>query len=419
MYGLKLILVLAITGGMIAYIGDRIGMKAGKKRLTLFGLRPKHTSVIITIVTGIMVATATLAVLTIVSKDVRTALFSMKQLQETIGLLEKSIGVKTRQLDQLSNQLQTVVEQRNKAERAYVEANARLVEIQDKYRQVARDYERSSRDLRKTKDDLEFEKSRIKRFQEVAGSLADEVKNLNQQKASLESKIGQLDSAYLAMRFENVAYRKDEIVLSTVIEGGRPAAAIRQELLAFLNGPANDAALKRGARIPGKDKAIQLVPEDLDRTSETISATKGKVVVRVVSITNSLVNNPVPIYFDFYVNHRIFKSGEVIAEKTVDGRLGADQLLSQILGLLGEVNDRAIKDGMITSAEGVVGQASFKDTQEAIGKIKQLGGSVMVSAVATTDTWTATGPLQIKLDVRPTIGVLNGNLTSGGRGGGG
>lgn len=419
MYGVKLILVLAITGGLIAYIGDRIGMKAGKKRLTLFGLRPKHTSVIITIVTGIMVATATLAVLTIVSKDVRTALFSMKQLQETIGLLEKSIGVKTRQLDQLSNQLQTVVEQRNKAERAYVEANARLVEIQDKYRQVARDYERSSRDLSKTKDDLEFEKSRIKRFQEVAGSLADEVKNLNQQKASLEGKIGQLDSAYLAMRFENVAYRKDEIVLATVIEGGRPAAAIRQELLAFLNGPANDAALKRGARIPGKDKAIQLVPEDLDRTSETISATKGKVVVRAVSITNSLVNNPVPIYFDFYVNHRIFKSGEVIAEKTVDGRLGADQLLSQILGLLGEVNDRAIKDGMITSAEGVVGQASFKDTQEAIGKIKQLGGSVMVSAVATTDTWTAAGPLQIKLDVRSTIGVLNGNLTSGGRGGGG
>lgn len=416
MYGLKLILVLAVTGGLIAYIGDLIGMKVGRKRLTLFGLRPKHTSVIITVVTGIMVATATLTVLAVVSEDVRTALFSMKQLQETIGKLEKTIGVKARQLDRLSNQLQTVVEQRNKAERAYVEANAHLVEIQEKYQQVARDYERSSKELSKTKDDLEFEKSRIKRFQEVAGSLADEVRDLNQQKASLESKIGQLDSAYLAMRFENVAYRKDEIVLATVIEGGRPAATIRQELLAFLNGPANDAALKRGARIPGKDKAIQLVPEDLDRTSETISATKGKVVVRAVSITNSLVNNPVPIYFDFYANHRIFKAGEVIVEKTVDGKLGADQLLSQILGLLGEVNDRAIKDGMITSSEGVVGQASFKDTQEAISKIKQFGGSVTVAAVATTDTWTAAGPLQIKLDVRPAIGVLNGNLAGSGRG---
>ena len=46
MYGVLLILVLVITGGAIAFIGDRLGSKVGKKKLSLFGLRPRHTSII-------------------------------------------------------------------------------------------------------------------------------------------------------------------------------------------------------------------------------------------------------------------------------------------------------------------------------------------------------------------------------------
>ena len=40
MFGIALIAVLAITGGIIAYIGDKLGTKVGKKKLTIFGLRP-------------------------------------------------------------------------------------------------------------------------------------------------------------------------------------------------------------------------------------------------------------------------------------------------------------------------------------------------------------------------------------------
>lgn len=37
--GITLILVLALMGGLIAYLGDKLGSKIGKKRLRLFGLR--------------------------------------------------------------------------------------------------------------------------------------------------------------------------------------------------------------------------------------------------------------------------------------------------------------------------------------------------------------------------------------------
>ena len=67
MYGVLLILVLVITGGAIAFIGDRLGSKVGKKKLSLFGLRPRHTSIIVTIVTGILITTTTLGVMPFIS----------------------------------------------------------------------------------------------------------------------------------------------------------------------------------------------------------------------------------------------------------------------------------------------------------------------------------------------------------------
>ena len=59
-------------------------MRIGRRRLTLFGLRPKHTSILITITTGILIVAASLTVLSIASEDVRTALFRMQELQEAL-----------------------------------------------------------------------------------------------------------------------------------------------------------------------------------------------------------------------------------------------------------------------------------------------------------------------------------------------
>ena len=57
--GVKILIIIALMGGLIAYMGDKLGTKVGKRRMSLFGLRPKHTSIIVTIVTGLLVAAAT------------------------------------------------------------------------------------------------------------------------------------------------------------------------------------------------------------------------------------------------------------------------------------------------------------------------------------------------------------------------
>ncbi len=79
-----LIVILVIVSAVVAYIGDLVGMRVGKKRVSIFGLRPKSTSSIITVVSGILITILTLAVLSTTSQTVRTAIFSMKFVQRQI-----------------------------------------------------------------------------------------------------------------------------------------------------------------------------------------------------------------------------------------------------------------------------------------------------------------------------------------------
>ena len=85
MYGVTLILVLAVVGGVIAFIGDRLGTRIGKKKLTIFGLRPRHTAVVVTIFTGICITTVTFGIMAAASENVRTALFGMDRLNAMIA----------------------------------------------------------------------------------------------------------------------------------------------------------------------------------------------------------------------------------------------------------------------------------------------------------------------------------------------
>ena len=79
MVGIRLIIIMAIVGGLIAYLADKMGSKIGKKRMSVFGLRPKHTSILLTVLGGTIIAVLTISVMAIASQSARTALFGMER----------------------------------------------------------------------------------------------------------------------------------------------------------------------------------------------------------------------------------------------------------------------------------------------------------------------------------------------------
>lgn len=80
-----------LLGGFIAFFGDRIGKYVGKRKLTIFHLRPRHTSQLFTVLFGMLISLVTLSILTGISYDARQTLFHVRDLTVKRKKLEKEI----------------------------------------------------------------------------------------------------------------------------------------------------------------------------------------------------------------------------------------------------------------------------------------------------------------------------------------
>lgn len=89
MLALRVIIILIIVSGAIAYIGDKVGRIIGRRRLSVFGMRPRYTAVAITIVSGILIASITFGTFMVLSREARLALFGLEDLRQKIVSLEK------------------------------------------------------------------------------------------------------------------------------------------------------------------------------------------------------------------------------------------------------------------------------------------------------------------------------------------
>ncbi|HKE38092.1 MAG TPA: DUF3084 domain-containing protein [Candidatus Baltobacteraceae bacterium] len=92
-------LVMALAGG-VAYVGDRVGHQVGRRRMTLYGIRPRYTSTIVAIATGMLIALLISLVAIFASQEVQTAFFRL-------GTLNKQIA----DLQDRENELETKVNQ--------------------------------------------------------------------------------------------------------------------------------------------------------------------------------------------------------------------------------------------------------------------------------------------------------------------
>ena len=81
MTGWLLIFSLLLLGGLLATLGDLLGTRIGKARLSIFKLRPKRTAVFITIITGSFISAISLGLMLLVSRQLRVGLFELDDLQ--------------------------------------------------------------------------------------------------------------------------------------------------------------------------------------------------------------------------------------------------------------------------------------------------------------------------------------------------
>ena len=87
---LKILLIL-VLGGILSTLGDRLGSKVGKARLSIFKLRPKSTAVLITVFTGSIISAISFATMIVFDRDLRVGLFQLEDIREKITESEKEL----------------------------------------------------------------------------------------------------------------------------------------------------------------------------------------------------------------------------------------------------------------------------------------------------------------------------------------
>ncbi len=103
--GWLLILILLFLGGILSTIGDRLGSRVGKARLSIFRLRPRQTAVLITVLTGSLISAISLSILLLVSRQLRVGLFELSDLQYKLKNTRELYAAGEKELEKLEGNL--------------------------------------------------------------------------------------------------------------------------------------------------------------------------------------------------------------------------------------------------------------------------------------------------------------------------
>ena len=388
--GAVMFLVLIIMGGAIAFLGDRIGSKVGKKRLTLFGLRPKYTSVIVTIISGVLISFTTIAVLAVVNENVRVALFGLSQLQAEMDSLNQEIRVKNRELEQGKMQL----EARNK-----------------EYEDVTKKSEETSKELDRVESQRLYMESELASVQQAydeaqAGveKSAEEIEALEQTKKELNQNISNLNDEKQALIKNIYALREGQVML----QAGQLITSVtvdehmtREQSVQVLDSVLNDinTMLKQQMNISDENvNLIRISQADFDDAVNRVTEAKNKKLVRVVAAQNLIRGERLVIDFDIHDSRLIFSKGETIYKGNLDNYRNIKNYELQVLRFLKDLNHYAQSKGVLP--DPITGNVGVLEGQELMGviqKVKGYGGQCTLTVTAVRDVYSQ-GPLVI--DVR-------------------
>ena len=381
--GVKILVIIALMGGLIAYMGDKLGTKVGKRRMSLFGLRPKHTSIIVTIVTGLLVAAATVGVLTITSQSVRTALFGMDQLRADMKQLNDEVAAKTQELIRG----QALLEQNKK------ELAERMAEIE----QIRSEVEVTKAELasaQAAKDATEAELATLQAsYDEVSKKLAD----LEATRAKMEAHIKQLQTTQeqlqngiIHLREGTILFQVDQLLAQAVV---RPGLSEEDSQAAINNiiDDTNKLVLRRLGIEDQGQSVVYVDRQNIEVATQKLNSAKTPMVVQVVAAGNIIAGEPA-----VYPQQLIFKNGEVIHSAVMDGGPNAQ---SAMLQFLKQVNEKARAKGIIPdSLSGDIGTIPGDDLFTAIRRVATINGKVHVEAYVDGDTYSS-GPVHLKLRI--------------------
>lgn len=393
MAGYTLILAILILGGMIATLGDRIGTKVGKARLSMFNLRPRDTATVVTIATGGMISASTLGILLLLSGQLRDGLFRLESIraelsssqqekqkietalqsakqeqekaQQNLTSINQSLEQSLKKQLETQKLLQSVESKFKEADEQLQKASQQEADLRDRIQSLSAEQESlqaESSQLRDEKERISTELASISRDRETlkqrVGESEQRLVEIEKQRVALGAEVTSLEAAreqllisLEALRKGNVAIFSDQILSIGVVRPNLTPSELRQastqllqqaelnarELLDFLPNQAPEEPV-----IKITEAQIQGL---LDRLKDGQSY-----VIRILSAGNFLKRETrIAIAADVTLNRQIFAAGAEIATLQFTPDLSPQALASRVEQLFLLVSFRAQREGVLAN----------------------------------------------------------------------
>ena len=381
MVGIRLIIIMAIVGGFIAFLADKMGSKIGKKRMSVFGLRPKHTSILLTVLSGTIIAVLTISVMAISSNSARVALFGMDQLQKELKMLNEekvTAGVELAQakgkVDEQNKKISLLDAKIKDAEAQNDEMEAKLSSLNDMYA----------------------------RAQSEVGSLTQSKLQLTNEVADLEKTTEQLRKGIINMREGQLYYRAGEVVFAGVMRGGLKHEEHEVQMNWLLQS-ANEAALQRlGVQHDEKQlQAIWINKNLVDDAVAVLDKSSQNKFFRIRTVANIFVGELAVCDIEMVDNSFVYPEGTLIYSQHYSLAANETAYEGLIMDFLTQVNHSAVNAGVLPDPmTGKVGSMDAATVIEAANAMRRTSGKFTLNAYARGDISTA-GPVRVRLEVQP------------------
>lgn len=390
MYGVVLILVLVIVGGLIAFIGDRLGSKVGKRKMSLFGLRPRYTSIIVTIVTGVSITTITFGILAITSKNVRTALFGMEKLQQRMQLTQQDLGKADNALDdarQKQKQMQDELKNTTDALTKARQQTQQLKEDQDKLLADNETMEMQNAQLANRNDILTGTNGKLQTYND----------SLQQNNNKLQGQNADLVKRNDDLRSKRIVYQAGELIFGGVI----PATTQREMAQNNLNKLVTMANTRISGMIDGKQSygGLWIYPDEFENAVQKICGADTNMVVRFIAAANLVNGEPVRSNIELYPDKIVYQGGDMITTDEFVMTGNQNEAQQTLLAFLNKINVIASNNGILPDPlRGSIGVISMEQLYTVTESMAQNKGRIRLTAYSDGNTDTL-GPLRLILKV--------------------
>lgn len=429
-----------LCSGAVAYAGNGTGRRFGKRRLTVFGLRPRHTATLFTVLTGVLIAGVTGTALVLMVPNVHRALFLAEQLYRDNRHLAKEQAIAQRQAGVDKSKAAEARAERGQAEAARDRMRADLLCVGGQLKALRQDVAMKRQRLDLLHAELRHGRAATRSLLAQVRPLQTEVADARRDLLGTQRQLSDKQAALAAVRSRlQVARQYLDQANETFFAN---AAIFRTQPLAFAEGEeiarrvlykvdtpdkvetdldrlmeqADAAARKRGATSADNGRAALLATcrlggEELDEAHQIdlLSYTVAKdlrqpVVARLVAAVNCVRGEPVQADIEILPNRLVFRRGETLMTEVLDCRASDSRdrqvkALGQVLHLLQVgVHDEALRRGLLPPPEGDVGEATWRQVLDVVRKVDRAQAPTPVSVVAAADTWTA-DPLLVRFEV--------------------